>query len=63
MGYDIEVKYRAVRHKMLVETKRVGHVTSRTGRNAVMACDFYPYFIPKGICIKTISENFKTVII
>ena len=47
MGYDIEVKYGAVRHKMLVETRGVGHVTSRTGRNAVMACDFYPYFIPK----------------
>jgi hypothetical protein len=40
-----------------------GHVTSHTGRNAVVACNFYHYFIPNGICIKTISENFKTVVI
>jgi hypothetical protein len=44
---------------MLVETRKAGHVTSRTGRNVVMAGDFYPYFIPKGIRIETISESLK----
>lgn len=38
-----------------------GHGTSHTGRNAVVACNFYHYFIPKGICIDTISENFKEI--
>jgi hypothetical protein len=59
----LKIKYCAVRHKILVETRTAGHVTSRTGRNVVVDCDFYPYFIPKGIYIETISANFKTALI
>ena len=51
------------RHIIWVDNDLTFDVPSHTGRDMDPLFVFYPYSIPDGILAKTISENFKTVVI
>jgi hypothetical protein len=54
---------RADRHIIWAENVLKFDVPSRTGRDTDPFFVFYPYSIPDGILAKTMSENFKAVVI
>ncbi len=56
-------KASADRHKTWVENKVQGFVPSRTGRDMLSFCSFYPSIIPNGINKSNMYENFKKLAI